>query len=876
MNPLSDLAERLKALLFRRRVERELEEELRYHVDRETEARAQAGSRDARREALMNLGGLEKVKEEVRDARGLLPLEEWVADARYALRALRRNPGFTVSVLAVLGIGIGAATAVFTVVDRVLLSGLSYPHSERLVSIHQKSASGGFWTLSVVDLQAIAAQQRTFDAFGGMRRGSASVNGSGSAERVTIGRVTSGFFQALGVHAARGRLLEAADDAPGAVPAVVISSSFAERTFGGAAPAVGRTLAIDGVSHQVVGVLQPGRRELAGVPAEIWPALQLAAPNRRGPFGYRAVARLKKGVSIEAAARDLAGISERIFPLWKAGFQDASARLTPVPLRDAIVGRANRQVGLFGGAVALVLLLAIANVATLMLVRISAREQELSVRTALGASRRRLLQLILIECLTLTAISGAAGLGLAALALKAVRSVAPDLPRLNELALDPSGVAFVAATALIAGVLISLAPLSSVLAHGRTRTSTLASSSARTGQGPRAHRIRGALVILEFALALPLLIGAGLLLNSFLRLQRVDPGFDPRGLYAVEVSLPPARYDDPAAALAFWRRVEQRAVETSGVTAAGLSGSMAPDTYGDVNNFDLLDKPVPAGTSQPTAPWPSVTTGYFAAMGIRLLEGRLFTEKDSANAPPVVVVSRSWAAQYYPNQSALGKRLISGGCTTCPPTTVVGVVGDVRYRGLAGPADAVYSPIAQGAGASVYLVVRSRRGPAATLQALRSIVASLDPDIAPVDVVMTDRLREALGNPRRWTAVVGAFAAAGALLAALGIFGLMSYVVRQRRREMGVRMALGARPWSLTGLVVGGGMRYAILGTAIGLGISVFESRWLGSLLYGVRASDPATVAGAVFALMAIAAVACWVPGFRAGRIRPADVLRAE
>ena len=876
MNPLPDIVERFKALFFRRRLERELEEELQYHIDRETEARAQAGSPDARREALMSLGGVEKVKEEVREARGVLRLEEWIADARYALRALRRNAGFTLSVMAVLGIGIGAATAVFTVVDRVLLAGLSYPHPERLVRISQRSSPTNVFTLSVVDLQAIAAQQRSFEAFGGIRSGSASVNGSGTAERVATGRVTSGFFRALEVRAAHGRLLEAADDVPGAPPAVVISSAFAERTFGGAASAVGRSLAIDGVSHEVVGVLEPGRRELAGMTVDVWPALQLTTPKRRGPFGYRAIARLKEGVTIEQAARDLAGISERIFPLWASGFQDAVARLFPVPLRDAIVGNANRRIGLFGGAVALVLLLAIANVATLMLVRISAREQELSVRAALGAGRRRLVQLILIECLTLTALAGAAGLALAALALRAVRLVAPDLPRVTEVALGPGGVAFAVCTALVAGALISLAPVSSVLGHGRARASTLASSTARVGPGRRTNRIRGALVVAEFALALPLLMGAGLLMNSFLRLQRVEPGFDPRGLYAVEISLPAARYPEPAAALAFFRRVEQRAAETNGVAAAGLTGSLPPDNYGDVNNFNLLDKPVPAGTSQPVAPWPSVTTGYFTAMGIPLLEGRLFTESDSADAPPVVVVSRSWAGKYYPNESALGKRLMSGGCTDCPPTTVVGVVGDARYSGLAAGADAVYAPLPQGGGTSLDLVVRSRLGAAATLRALRSNVASLDPNIAPVEVVMTDRLREALGDPRRWAAVLGAFAAAGVALAALGIFGLMSYVVRQRRREMGVRIALGAEPWSLTGLVIRRGMLYAILGTAIGLGLSVFESRWLGSLLFGVRAGDPATVAGAVASMIAIGAIACWVPGFRAGRIRPADVLRAE
>jgi putative ABC transport system permease protein len=878
VSALSGIVERLKALFLRGRAERELDEELRYHLDRETEARALAGSRDPRREALMTLGGVEKVKDEVREARGVHFLEEWLADTRYALRALRRSLGFTLSVMAVLGIGIGAATAVFTVVDRVLLSDLSYPHPERLVRIYQRTSPTSFGTLSVVDLQAIAAQQRSFEAFGGIRWESASANATGTAERLPVGRVTSGFFGALGVPAVQGRLLRSSDDAPGAAPAVVISSAFAERTFGGAASAVGRTIAIDGVSHQVVGVLEPGRRELAGMPVDLWPALRLSTPKRRGPFGYRAIARLKGGVTIEQAARDLAGISERIFPLWAAGYQDAGSRFHPVPLRNAIVGPARGHLGLFAGAVALVLLLAIANVATLMLVRVSAREQELSVRTALGAGRLRLVQLILIECLTLTALAGAAGLAIAALAVRSVRLVAPELPRMAEVALGPAGVAFAVAAALVAGVLISLAPLLSAVGRGRTseRAATVASSSARVGTGRHTNRVRGALVVAEFALALPLLMGAGLLMNSFLRLTQVDPGFDSRGLYAVGIALPSVRYSDPAAALAFWRRVDQRAAETNGVTAAGLTGSLPPDNYGDVNNFNLLDRPVPPGTSQPVAPWPSVTTGYFAALGIPVLEGRLFTESDSVDAPPVVVVSRSWAAKYYPRESALGKRLMSGGCTDCPPTTVVGVVGDVRYLGLASGADAVYAPLAQGGGTSLFLVARSRLSAAETLRALRSRVASLDPDVAPVDIVMTDRLREALGDPRRWATLLGSFAAAGVLLAALGIFGLMSYVVRQRRREMGVRIALGAVPSSLTGLVVLRGMRYAVVGTAIGLGISAFESRWLGSLLFGVRAGDPTTVVGAITALIAIAAIACWVPGFRAGRTPPAEVLRAE
>jgi predicted permease len=876
VNPLPDFIERLKALFFRGRLDRELEEELRFHIARDAEARADSGRADARREALAAFGGVERVKDEVRAARGVLPLEELMADTRYAFRSLRRNPGFALTVVAVLGVGIGAATTVFTVVNRVLLTGLPYRHPDRLVRIYQKNSPTNIWSLSVVDVQAIADQQRSFEAVGAARFASASLSGIGTPERVAVGRLTPGFFRALGVRAARGRLIEPEDDRAGAPAVVVVSHRLAERALGGAPSAVGKAVAIDGISHAVVGVLEPGRNELAGMEAEAWPILRLGAPNRRGPFGLRAVARLREGVTLAQATRDLAGISARIFPIWASGFQDSTARLTPVPLRDAVIGGASRQVGLFAGAVGLVLLLAVANVATLMLVRASAREHELSVRTALGAGRHRLARLVVTEALVLTVLTGLVGVGLAALSLQVVALVAPNLPRLVEVALDPAGVAFAVTAALVAGVLISLAPLSSVLASASSVGSSLAASPARTGTGRRAHMIRGALVTAEFALALPLVMGAGLLLNSFLRLQRVDPGFDPEGVYGLALSLPASRYGGNATAQRFWRLAEMRAADIPGVTAAGLSWSIPPDNGGDVNNFDLLDKPVPPGTAQPVAPWSAATQGYFRALGIPRLEGRLFTLADSDTSPPVVVVSRAWAAKYYRGESAVGKELRSGGCTTCPPTTVIGVVGDVPYLGLATEAEGVYSPLAQEGGQSLHLVVRSRLGSAATFSALRSAISSLDPELAPVEVEMTGHLRRALGDPRRWTAVVGAFAAAGLSMAALGIFGLMSYVVRQRRRELGVRLALGASPRSLTRFVVRSGMRYALLGTLIGLGISAFESRWLGSLLFGVEATDPTTLVIAIAVLLAVAAVACWIPGLRAATIRPFDVLASD
>lgn len=497
------------------------------------------------------------------------------------------------------------------------------------------------------------------------------------------------------------------------------------------------------------------------------------------------------------------------------------------------------------------------------------------MRVALGANRPRIARLVLTEGITLTVLAGLLGLGLTAMGLQVVSAVAPGLPRLGEVAIDARTVGFALLLALVCGVLVSAASLFSVLGRRSALASALVSSPARGGASRRTNLVRGILVTSEFALALPLLLGAALLASSFLRLQRVDAGFDPRGVAGLDLSLPSSRYSD-STLLAFWQRAESRALEVEGVTAAGLSSNLPPDNFGDVNNFDLLDRPVPAGTTQPVSPWPAVTNGYFDVMGIPLLEGRWFTMADTATGAPVILVSRSWAAKFYPGESALGKQLYSGGCTTCPPNTIVGIVGDVLYQGLAGDGVAAYAPLPQQMGRSLSLVVRTSAGVPATIRGLRTGMATLDPDLAPSDIIMSERMEGALGDPRRWAAIVGTFAAAGAFLAALGVFGLMSYVVRQRQRELGVRIALGATPSSLTWLVLSRGLRYAAIGTTIGLVIALLQGRWLASMLYGVRPNDPLTMVGAVILLLLIASVACLIPGLRAARIRPVEALSGD
>jgi predicted permease len=876
MSMLTDLVERLRSLVFRSRQDRDLDDELSFHLEREIAERRKKGvdPATARREALVAFGGVERFKDEVRDARGIHPLHDLGGDVRHAVRALRRNPIFTLAAVLVLGLGIGASTMVFSVADAVIFAELPYPHPDRLVRIHEQNSPTNIWSLSVVDIMAIRDRQRSFTAFGAAQGAEVAFSGHGTPEEIRVNRATSGFFRAVGIPAAHGRLIDPRDEPPGAPPVAVVTNSFAERSLGGAGRAIGQSITLDGLSHAVVGVLPPGVEELGGTRAPVWPALQLKEPTRRGPFGYRGIARLSDGATLESAKRDLARVSREIYPIWASGFRDSTARLTPFDLRETILGKANTQVGLFAVAVVIVLLIAIANVAMLMLVRASTREQELAVRTALGARRFRLARLLVVESLMLTLVAGVAGLALAAGGLRAAIALVPNLPRIAEASLDWRAVSFAVAAVVASGLLVSLAPIS--LALGSRAPVSLGTDARRVGTGRRTNALRGAFVIAEFALALPLLFGAGLLLNSFIRLQQVDPGVNPNGVVISRVGLPSSRYPNDTVTSEFWRRLEQRLSEAPGVTSAGLGGEVPPDVNGNNNNFVLVDHPVPSGTAEPTSPWFTATVGYFSALGIPLVEGRLFTIADSGGAPPVVVVSRSWAKHYFPGEEVVGRRLVEGGCWDCPRTTVIGVVGDVKYEGLAGGSDAVYSPITQARDRSMYLIVRSKAAASNAIRTVRDVVGSLDPEL-PVDgETLEQRLTSSIADPLHWTTILGSFATSAVILAALGIFGLMSYIVRQRRREIGVRMALGAQPSAVLWMIVTRGMRYAIPGTVIGLALVLFEARWLGAFLFGVGTTDPVTLAGVIALLLGVAFVACWLPGWRASRIPPVEAVASD
>ncbi|HSG81478.1 MAG TPA: ABC transporter permease, partial [Gemmatimonadota bacterium] len=771
-------------------------------------------------------------------------------------------------------LGIGATTAIFSVVDGVLLKPLPYAEPDRLVLIYQQNSPTNVWPLSVVDYKAIEAQQRSFEGLAGLDRSRAILTGGAQPERVRVGRVTADWFNTLGVQPAEGRGFRPGEDGPGAERVVVISHAFRERHFGQAADAIGRTLELDGVGHVVVGVLPRGVQSLAGWRADIWPALPLEPPARRGPFFLQTLARLGSGVSRQDAAQDLVRISEGTFPVWADTFQDREARLTPFPLRDVMVGDVGGALILLLGAVGFVLLIAVANVANLQLARATVREREVALRASLGASRGRLVRQLLVESTTLAILGGAAGLLLSGVALDALISLGPPLPRLEEVGLDGRVLGFAAFITLASGALFGLAPL----AHGSS--SDLAAplrSGARAGsEGKRSRRLRGALVSAEFALALPLLAGAGLLFTSLERLTSVDTGVDPENVLVARVTLSPAEYPDDAALLRFWERALPELANISGVTAVGIGSGVPPDNPGMTNNFDLADRPVPPGSSQPVVPWIIASPDYLAAMGVRLLKGRVPDETDTADDPPVVAVSNSWAARFYSGEEVLGRQLYSGGDMT-NPVTVVGVVSDVKYQGLASVDEsAIYGSYAQIPWRSVNLVIRGS-GTTVTAAQLRRQFAALDPGVPLTEIqTLSDRLSASVARPRYWATLVGVFAGVGVVLAAVGIYGVLSYHVSKQAREIGIRMALGAQASEVRRMVVRRGMSQALLGLAVGGAAALYLTRWLEGLLFDVSPTDPLTLAVVCGLLLGIALAACYWPARRATRVDPVSVLAEE
>jgi putative ABC transport system permease protein len=803
------------------------------------------------------------------------------AEVRHALRGWGRSPVLAATIVLTFGLGLGASTAMYAVVRAVVLDPLPYEGGDRLLRIYH-AVGANRWNLSVADFTAIAAQQTRFDGVAAYTTGERTLVSDDVVERVRVRGVTTGFFELLGERAQTGRTFVAADGVPGAPRTAVVSWGFWQRSLGGAATAVGRSIRLDGQDHVVIGVLPRAVGPLEER-FEVFPALQLEPPTRKGPFLFQVVGRLRTGTDTAAAAAELRAINRRIFPIWQAGWQDSTSTWGVMPLDEAVIGRFRPILLVLSGAVALLLLVAATNAAGLLTARATQRRHELSTRAALGATRTRLVRLLVTESLLLALAGAALGIGLAALALRAVRAAGPDLlPRAGAIALDAGVLGFAALLAGAGLAIFGLIPALQLLAPRAGIAQALRGGGRTTTGATSAQRMRRALVASQFAIVVPLLAGAALLVNSFLHLQRVDPGFDRAQLLTMYLARADER--DPAQAL-FWQQLVERVEALPGVVAAGVASGRAPRDVNDTNNFDPVDRPTPVGSAEPGAVWLVATPGYFDALGIRLIEGRMFDARDTPDMDDTsVLVDRTWAENVYPGESAIGRRFYEGGCKApeCSVMSVVGVVEDVRYLGLddalRGTAvGTVYVSPAQWFGSSYYLFVRSTADPLALLGSIRTVVRALDPAL-PITQVATgdDVVDAALAAPRNLAGVVAAFAAVALALAMIGIYGVLSYFVHEQRRDIGIRLALGGRPRAVLALVLERGMKPAALGMAVGFAVALAVTRFSARLLYGVSPHDPATLATVALVMLATALAACWLPAWDAARVDPARVLREE
>ncbi|MDQ3803685.1 MAG: ABC transporter permease [Acidobacteriota bacterium] len=884
MSRLKALLARLRALRDSDAVHREIDEELQFHIDMRAEENVRRGMTpaEARRAAEERFGHRLRIKEMSYGVRGGGWLETLWQDLRYAARTLRTRPGFAAVAVLTLALGIGANTAIFSVVNAVLLRPLPYEDPERIVRIggtnqRRGAALGSFSPQDFFDWRERA---NVFEALAAYDGWSPSLTGAGEPERVEAARVSPGFFGVLKVSPALGRDFLPAEEQRGNHLSVILSHPFWQRRFGGDPRVIGRSLTLNGHGYTVVGIMPAG---FAGPKftggdfeqAELWApfAPDLSQWTRDGRSVDAAIARLKPGVSLAQAQAELDAIAaqlQRQYPDTNAGIGAAAASL-----HEQAVGAIRPALLTFLVAVGLVLLIACANVANLLLARAAARQKEIAVRMALGAGRARIVRQLLTESVLLAGLGGAAGLLLALWATSLLVALGSDaIPRPDEIAVDARVLGFTLGVSLLTGIAFGLAPALAASRPDLNETLKEGGRSQTFGRGRK--RVRGVLVVSEVALSLLLLIGAGLLVKSFVRLRRVDPGFDPRHVLTMNAFLPGARYPEEWQHAAFFEKVLERVRALPGVESASVVSNLP--VSGNYDRISLyVEGQTPAAREDiPDAERYMVDAEYFKTMRIPLLGGRPFNDRDTAEAPPVVIVNESVARRFWPGESAVGKRVRTD--PSRPWLTVVGVVGEVRHYSLeAAPNMQLYLPHRQVPSQVMTFAVRSAGDPGAQAAAVRGQVWAVDKDQPVYDVrTMGQLLSESLAQRRFTMLLVGVFAGVALLLAAVGLYGVMNYAVAQRTHEIGIRMALGAQRGDVLRIMLGQGMALTLGGVGLGLVAAAGLTRVLESLLYGVSALDPAVFAGVTFILIAVAFLACCIPARKATRVDPIVALRYE
>jgi putative ABC transport system permease protein len=882
---------RLRSLFRKSRVEQELSDELRFHLEKLAEEYVAKGitPQEARCAALRELGGVEQIKEECRDMRRVNYIESFFQDLRYGLRMLVKNRGFTLVAVLTLGLGIGANSAIFSVVDAVILRPLPYKDPNRLVMVKERIplASPEPIPVCAPDVVQFQRQNQVFESVAAFGGGQFDLSGEGEPERITAERVNAGLFSLLGVQPVVGRPFTAEEDQPGHSLAI-LSYALWQRRFGANPDVLGHTVTLDRQAYTVIGVMPrsfafPLRGMDQGEAADLFVPMAFTRDELSDigdNFNFSVLARLKPGVTWARANADADAIAYRILQTYPPQFRDKiKLEAVALPLSGQVVGRVRTLLLLLLGAVGFVLLIACANVANLLLTRAAHRQREIAVRLAMGAGRLRLLRQLAAENLVLALAGAGLGLLLAFGIMHALVGWMPaNIPRVHAIGLNLPVLAFTLGLAALTGLVFGVAP---ALAASRTDlNSTLKEGGRSAQQGLQHPRLRAALVVGEIALSMVLLVGAGLLVRSFERVLATQPGFRPEHVLTASLSLPEAQYKQEQQIRGFYRELIDRLKQLPGARAVGASTDL-PLEAGWIHLFTPEGYQPPPGAGLNQCSHSVIIGDYLQTQGVPLLRGRYFTEQDTPGSTPVLIVSESLAKRYWPNQDPIGKRLKWGPPESNDPwLTIVGVVGDVKQGALdAATMPHTYESYGQHGipGNSLSVAVRAEGNPASLASALRATVWGLDRELAIAQIRTMDQVISESTAPRRFNLILlVAFAALAVALAAIGIYGVISYSVAQRTHEIGIRMALGAQRGDVLRQVVGQGMLLMGAGVIIGIVGALALTRFLTSLLYEVKPTDPVTFAAVSMLVAGVALLASYFPARRATKVDPMVALRYE
>lgn len=882
---LTDLLFRLRALFRKKAVEQELDDELRFHFERQLERYRASGWSDeqALRRVRLEFGGLDEVKDECRDAHGTRFFESLLQDARYGMRTLRKSPGFTAVALLTLALGIGANTAIFSVVYAVLLNPLPYQYPSRLVVLNETTPKVGTVSVSYPNFLDWRAQNRAFSQMASVDGMGFNLAGITQPENIGGEAVSPNYLSVLGMHPFLGRDFTASEEKAGTAPVVMLSYGLWQSHFGADRDAVGRTITLDGRGFTIIGILPPNFRSIDKTdviePVGVWVTKNPGAAAGRSERGDASiVARLAAGRSLSEARAEMEGIAARLAQEYPAANDQFGVELRPI--RDIFVGDIRPAILVLFAAVMFVLLIACANVANLFLMRGAGRTREIALRMAIGASRGRVIRQMLGESFILAFLGGLFGL---LLAIGGIHGITPMIP-VDKLAganinLNGPVLIFAAGVVVLSAFLFGFAP--ALQSTNASVHSSLKEGGRTISGGTGPSRWRDVLAVSEISLALVLLVGAGLMMKSLYRLLSVDPGIQPARALSMEISLRTSQYAKDPAIVNFWQQVLDRVRALPGVTTAALGVGVPLTDQHWRTDITLEGIILPKPGSFPHPDTHIVSPGYVSTLGIQLLRGRAFTESDNENAPLVAMINAMLAQRYFPNENPVGKRIHLGqpSPTEAPKwMTIVGVVGNTKLYGLENPSRfEVYLPFRQSVTGQMQLIVKSALDPAALITMIRGAVASVDKDQPIFEIAtMTQLVANSVATRRITLILLGLFSALALVLAAIGIYGVISYAVAQRTHEIGIRIALGAQRQDVVRMILAQGASITGAGVAIGIVAALGLTQLMTKLLFEVSAVDPSTFAAVAMGLVCVAMAACYVPALRTLRVDPMMVLRDE